>query len=268
MTPLAQRVATACALASLWWNVALAQSDSQELAKKLSNPIASLISVPFQLNYDEGFGPDDGHRYLLNIQPVIPISISDDWNMIVRVILPVISQNDVFGDSGSDDGLGDTVASLFFSPKQAGPSGLIWGVGPVFSLPTATEDTLGSEKWGIGPTAVALRQGGPWTYGVLANHLWSVAGDDDRADFSSTFLQPFVSYTTATAWTTALNTEASYDWKAEEWSVPINLSVSKLLTAGNQPISVGGGLRWWADSPPGGPEGLGLRAFVTLLFPK
>ncbi|WP_349437236.1 transporter [Pararhizobium sp. A13] len=245
-----------------------AQDSSAELAKKLSNPIASLISVPFQLNYDHGYGPLDGDKTTLNIQPVIPISLNEDWNLISRTILPVTYQDDIAGPSGSQFGLGDVLQSFFLSPSKPTESGLIWGAGPVFLIPTATDDLLGGEKWGAGPTVVALKQDGPWTYGVLANHIWSFAGNDDRQDVSSTFVQPFLSYTTPEAWTFALNTESTYNWEADEWSVPINLTVSKLLTIDKQPISLMAGLRYWAESPQNGPEGLGLRVALTFLFPK
>jgi hypothetical protein len=158
--------------------------------------------------------------------------------------------------------------SLFLSPAAPTSGGIIWGVGPVFLLPTATDELLGAEKFGLGPTGVALKQIGPWTVGALANHIWSVAGDDGRRDVNATFLQPFLSYTTRDAWTASLNTEASYDWKAEQWSVPINLSLSKLVRFGTQPVSLFGGLRYWAESPESGPEGLGARFGMTLLFPK
>lgn len=245
-----------------------AQDSGADLAKKLSNPIASLISVPFQLNYDHGYGPLDGDKTTLNIQPVIPISLNEDWNVISRTILPVSWQDDIAGPSGSQFGLGDTVQSFFLSPAKPTESGIIWGAGPVFLIPTATDDLLGSEKWGAGPTIVALKQDGPWTYGVLANHIWSFAGNDERNDISNTFLQPFLSYTTPDAWTFALNTESTYDWKAEEWSVPINFTVSKLVKIDQQPISLTAGVRYWAAAPDNGPEGLGVRLAVTFLFPK
>jgi hypothetical protein len=247
---------------------AFADDDPQELAKKLSNPIASMISIPFQFNYDRGYGTDDGEKAYVNVQPVIPFSLSDDWNLISRTILPVAWQNDVAGPSGDQFGLGDITQSLFFSPKAPSASGIIWGVGPVFLFPTATDSLLGSEKWGAGPTAVALKQFDGWTVGMLANHIWSFAGDDDRTDVSSTYMQPFISYTTPDAWTFTLNTESSYNWEAEDWSVPVNFTVSKIVKLDKVPVSLTAGVRYWADSPAGGPEGWGFRTGITLLFPK
>lgn len=246
-----------------------ASADDADLARQLANPVAALISVPMQLNYDSNYGvAEDGSVLRINVQPVVPFSLNDDWNIISRTILPIVDQNDFPAPGVSEFGLGDTVQSLFFSPKAATASGWIWGAGPVLLLPTATDDVLGGEKWGIGPTAVVLRQQGPWTYGALANHIESFAGDSARADISATFLQPFLSYVTPAKTTFAINTESTYDWENKDWSVPVNFTAAQLLKVGNQMVQVGGGLRYWVTAPDNGPDGWGLRLSVTLLYPK
>ena len=241
--------------------------QTAELAMKLQNPVASLISVPLQNNFDFGAGPNgDGFQYKVNIQPVIPIALSEDWNLISRTILPVVYQENVV-NTDSQSGLSDLLQSLFFSPQAPGPGGIIWGVGPALLFPTATDDLLGTEKFGAGPSAVLLKQSGGWTYGGLVNHIWSYAGNDSRSSLNSTFLQPFVSYTTKKHTTLSLNTETTYDWSGDQWTVPINLALSQLVRFGKQPVSFQIGGRYYAEAPDNGPE-WGLRFSVTFLFPE
>jgi hypothetical protein len=221
--------------------------------------------VPIQNNWDFGIGPADAMRYTANIQPVIPFVLSEDWMLVTRTILPVIyAESPVAG--GSDKwGLGDTMQSFFFGPAKPF-GGLVGGAGPIFLYPTATDSALGSGKCGAGPTFVLLRQQGPWTFGLLANHVWSFAGWGDQ-DVSTTLLQPFASYVTKTYTTFGVSTESTYDWHAGEWTVPLNLSVSQLLKLGKQPVSFGVGVRYFADTPSGAPD-WGLRFTITFLFPK
>lgn len=251
---------------------AFAQSVSDDsnanLAKELSNPVASLISVPFQTNFDQGLGPGDhGKIAYTNIQPVIPFSLNDDWNVVSRTIVPVAWSEDIAPGGGERFGLKDTLQSFFLTPKAPGPDGFIWGLGPAILIPTATDPFLGGEKWATGPTGVILKQTGPWTVGVLSNQLWSFAGSTQRSNVSSTFIQPFISYTTPDAWTFTLQSESTYDWIGRSWSIPVNFVVTKLLTFGTQTVSVGGGLRYWVTSPDGGPKGVGGRLVLTFLFP-
>lgn len=257
------------ALAAPGAGAARAEEDDVELATELANPLANLISIPFQGNYNSGLGPlEDGRRVSVNIQPVLPFSLDEEWNLISRTILPVTWQDDLFPGAGTQFGLGNTMQSLFLSPARMS-NGFTWGVGPVMLLPTHTDELLGLDTWGAGPTAVGLWQGNGWTAGMLANHIWSVAGSDDDA-VNATYLQPFISYTTPDAWTFSLNTESAYDWKSEEWSVPLNASISKLVKLGGKlPVSFFGGVRYWVTSPEdSGPEGWGARFGFTVLLPR
>lgn len=259
-----------------------APPSPEELAKKLANPIASLTSVPFQSNSDFGSGPDgDGFRYTLNVQPVIPFELNEDWNLITRMIVPVIYQNDEVSAIIADEefGLGDTVQSFFFSPRAPlkTPAGdVTWGVGPVVYYPTATADELGADQWGLGPTGIVLAVKGPWTYGLLANHIWTIAETRDyesffidRPQINATFLQPFVTYNVPDSGggSIAAQAEATYDWEGKQWTIPLSVSASKVLNIGRQAMSVSAGPRYYVERPVDGAE-WGLRLTVTLIFPK
>ncbi len=258
-------------------------AEADKLAKQLANPISSLISVPFQANEDFAYGPShNGYKFTLNIQPVIPISISRDWNLILRTIFPIVSQHDLFyvenlpknsplqPQNRSQDGLSDTTQSFFFSPKKPGPFGLIWGLGPVFLYPTGTHPFLGTGTLSIGPTVVVLKQMGGWTVGALMNQLWSVAIEEHRSSVSQMFLQPFAAYTTQTHTTFTLSTESTANWNNTpgdaKWTVPLIFQISQILKIGKQPISLQIGGKYYADSPRYGPD-WGARFALTLLYP-
>jgi hypothetical protein len=241
-------------------------AKAAELAKKLNNPVAALISVPIQGNWDFGIGEADAQRFLLNVQPVIPFSISKDLNLITRTIVPFVSAQSPVPGGSTTSGLGDIVQSFFLSPKAPTAGGWIVGAGPVLLYPTATQSALGAGKWGAGPTAVVLKQENGFTYGLLANQIWSFAGWGST-DVNAMFLQPFVGFTTKRFTTFMLNTESSYDWNSSQWTVPINLMVTQMLKVKTQIISLQLGYRYYADKPAGGPED-GLRVAVTLVYPK
>ncbi|MEO5714404.1 MAG: transporter [Luteolibacter sp.] len=245
---------------------AAAEEPSLALARKLTNPFADVINVPINQNPDFGLGEgDDDFRYTLTVQPVIPFAINRDWNIISRTVLPVIYQEN---GQQSDSGFGDTAQSFFLSPTNAEDNGWCWGVGPIFILPTATEDRFGTDQLSIGPTVGLLKRDGPWTIGALTNHTWSLHGDDEkRSEVNATFLQPFIDYTTESKTTFSINTESTYDWARGQWTVPINCVVRQLFDLGSTKMSVAFGPRFYLEGPSGAPE-WGLRLGITLIFPN
>ena len=245
---------------------AVAQDDDQELAKKLNNPVASLVSVPLQFNYDCCYKPSGSNRETLNIQPVMPFGLTDDWNLIVRTILPVIAAPSPAVGGHTAFGFGDTTQSFFFSPNPSA-GGLVWAIGPAFLWPTATDLALGGRKWGAGPTGLLLQQSNGWTYGILANHIWSYSGEREYPNISNTFLQPFLSYTWPDTTNLGLNMEDTYSWKAQQWTVPINLTVGHLFKMGDQRVNLAFGGRYYVERPRDGAT-WGLRFVATFLFPK
>lgn len=245
------------------------QDQTAELAKELANPVAALISVPVQYNHDEYGGANDGAVVnTVVFQPVIPFSLNEDWNLITRTIIPLIDQQHFPDDALNKSGLGDITASQFFSPKSSTAGGWNWGAGPIELLPTASDKVLGTGKWGLGPTAVVLKQSGPWTIGYLGSHLWSVGGDAHRDSIDVTSMEPFVAYTTSMYTTVAVYTETTYDWRAGQWTVPVIVEAGQLFQIGPQILQLAVIGKYWAESPDGGPKGWGARVQLTFLFPK
>ena len=218
---------------------ALLQAAEGDLAKMTQNPVSDLISVPFQFNFNFNYGPDNDVQSILNIQPVIPIHLNKEWNLVTRTIIPVIDQP----WPESKFGLGDVNMSLFFSPAKLKPvaeGGLFWGVGPILGFPTATDNVLGSDKWTAGPAAVVGYLGKTWVFGGLANNLWSYAGDNDRPSVNFLTFQPFINYNLPDAWYLSFSPIITANWQAnssQRWTVPLGGAVGKIFRIGKVPFN-------------------------------
>jgi hypothetical protein len=215
-----------------------AADKSASRAKQLANPIAFLVSVPFQFNWEQNVGPSELTRFILNVQPVMPFTVTENLSLIVRLIAPLVSQPPLFDGGAATFGMGDVTTSFFLSPSKS--TRLIWGAGPVIVLPSTSEPTLGTGKWSAGPTIVALKQTGPWTIGALWNQVWSFSGDTTRSDVNQMFLQPFLSYQATHTIPLTLQSETTANWEVEQdrWTVPINVVVSKLSSFGTFPPAI------------------------------
>jgi len=258
-------VAAFVCCASVW-----AAEDTTELAKKTQNPVADLISIPLQNNFNFGVGPNNVTQYVGNLQPVIPIKLTEEWNLITRTILPILNQPSPADGIQSEFGLGDLNPTLFLSPAK--PGALIWGVGPTFTFPTATDTSLGSGKWSMGPAGVVLTMQGPWVIGVLANQQWSVAGDSDRRSVSQMLIQPFVNYNLPDGWYLTSSPVITANWMAgsgNQWTVPLGGGFGKLWRVGKVGLPVNTQLQaFYNVEKPQGAADWTLRFQIQVLLPK
>lgn len=242
-----------------------APNEAAELAKKLANPIASLISVPFQNNTFYGIGPYKGTQNTMNFQPVVPIKLSEHLNLITRYIIPIITQYNLTGENTSQSGLSDATISAFLSPSKT-KNGLTWGAGAAFLVPTATNQDLGTGKFGVGPTIVVLKQGHGITLGALANQIWSVAGQADRGAVSQMFIQPFFTYNWKSGAGIGAVGSITQNWETKIFASSVAIPFSGITKFGKQIIQLAVGPQIPISGPNRGD--FGWRAQLTLIFPK
>jgi hypothetical protein len=266
----ASRLICAAALGTLLLPSAYAEMSAEELAKLAQNPVGNLISLPFQNNTNLNFGPEKGTQNVLNIQPVIPVSVNDDWNIITRTIVPVVSLPSLYPGDDRTNGIGDTVFTAFLSPAK--PGHWIWGAGPVVQLPTNSNSELGNKNWGLGPSAVVLHleKGDPWVYGMLVNNIWSLSSNQQGGSYNNGVIQPFVNYNFPSGFYITSVPIITVDWKAESsqrWTVPLGGGVGQIFHLGKLPVNVQLAAYYNVVTPDDGPNWQ-IRAQLQLLFPK
>jgi hypothetical protein len=245
--------------------------EEAKLRKAALNPIASLISVPIQENMNFGIGPHHRIQNVLNIQPVIPMRLNDNWNLIARIITPIIYQPDPTTSTQGAFGFGDLNPTFFFAPAK--PGKWIWGAGPAFVLPTAASRTLGQGKFSLGPGVVVLTQPGKWTLGLLANNVWSVAGKENRAAVNQVLFQYFINYNLKKGYFLTWQPTITANWRAtgsqsnQRWVIPFGGGVGRIMKLGNQPVNVG--IQAYANAVrPPGTSPFTLRLQIAFLYPK
>ena len=246
-----------------------AAANTDSLRKAAQNPVASLISVPVQNNNNFGVGPDNRTQDVLNIQPVIPVKVSENWNLITRWITPIISQPTVSQPVNQGAfGFGDLNPSFFLSPSK--PHKIIWGVGPTVVLPTATNPILGQGKWSMGPTIVVLAQPGKWTLGGLVNNVWSFAGQSRRPDVNQMLFQYFINYNLPKGWFITWQPTLTANWQASNggrWIVPVGGGIGRITKLGFQPVNIT--TQFYGNAVhPSGTSPWGMRLQIAFLFPK
>lgn len=239
--------------------------DETDLAKKTQNPVADLVSLPFQFNFNSGGDLEDATLFNLNFQPVVPVKVSKHWNLIARAIVPYL---DIPSATGSEGGIGDIIAEMFFTPTKEGS--IIWGVGPVFSFPTATNASARTGSWATGVGAVVVHNAGPWVIGGLVANFWTVSDSGDNTKVNQLQAQPFVNYNFGKGWALAFAPLITANWDAEageKWTVPIGIGISRTTVFGKQPLTLG--LQYYNNvERPTGSAANQLRFSLSLLFPE
>jgi hypothetical protein len=243
------------------------EGGTTELARAVQNPIASLISLPFQNNTDFSYGPDDETLNTLNIQPVWPFQLNDDWKLITRTILPVVSQPEIIPGQGRETGLGDTTFTAFFSPVGSGK--WVWGVGPVVLIPTNTDSRLGADEWGLGPAIVVLTMPGQWVIGSLFSNVWDI-GASDGNDINFFTWQPFVNYNMAGGWYLTSSPIITANWEApsgEKWTIPVGGGFGRIFRIGKQPMNASFQYFYNLEEPDIAGD-WSIRLQLQFMFPK
>lgn len=243
------------------------QEVAEDVAEELTNPIAHLFAVPIELQYEAGVGNPDGTRMTLHARPIVPFAITPDWLVITLTQLSLIHQSHLVPGAGAQLGLGNVMASQLFTPGRPGPDGLLWALGPVTLLPTATSPLLGLNRWALGPMAVVVKHARPFTVGLMANHLRSVGGDPAQPDLQATSLQPFVSHVSAGGLTLGVRTEAVYSWTGGQWNVPLDLTASQVVKFGERSGNVGATFRMNPFGPAATPDWM-VSMQVTPIFQR
>jgi hypothetical protein len=240
----------------------------EDLVEQAENPISRLFSVPFQSNLNFGVGPGRDLQYVLNVQPVLPMSLAEDWNLIHRPIIPIIAQPELTVGQGGAFGLGDVQYQLYLSP--AGTPHFVWGIGPVFSFATATDTLLGSGRSSVGPGVVVLGEPRPWLLGVLMNQIWSYSANPQSESVTRMSIQPFIDFNFADEWYLAASPVMTANWKAvsgQKWTIPLGGGIGKIVHLGGLPVNLQVQAFWTAGHPDSGPR-WSLRPQFQFLFPR
>ena len=248
------------------------ENSLEEMAKSAQNPMAAMISVPFQNNTNFNVGPGEETQNILNIQPVIPFSLNENWNLITRTIIPVISQPGFAPGQDRENGIGDIQLSLFLSPVQPSSGGWILGGGLVAQFDTATDSRLGTQRQGLGPSFIVLRPDGAWVYGGLVNNIWDVGGDDDRDEINQMLIQPFVNYNFPDKPGRYLTFAPiiTANWEADsgdQWTVPLGGGIGQIMKWGDTPVNLQASAYYNVETPKNGADWQ-MRLQVQFLFPK